>query len=194
VPFFAVLDTCVLYPYSLRDTLLRFAEAEFYAPLWSKQILDEMERNLVANGAKPENIARTRELMMDAFDGACVPTASISAIEGSMTNHEGDRHVLAAAVCSNAEVVVTANLKHFPPESTEPHGVEAQHPDEFLEYLFDLDRQLSLALIQQQADDQTRPPITVEELLTMLANAGVPRFAQLVREERGREPTSPRTT
>jgi hypothetical protein len=31
-----------------------------------------------------------------------------------MDNHEGDRHVLAAALIAKAHVIVTENLKHFP--------------------------------------------------------------------------------
>lgn len=123
MPFFAVLDACVLYPYSLRDTLLRFAEAEFYAPLWSERILDEMERNVVRNGGRPEALARTRQLMAQAFDAASLPADAIAALEPSMTNDAGDRHVLAAAVSANADVIVTANLRHFPESSTALHGV-----------------------------------------------------------------------
>jgi predicted nucleic acid-binding protein len=181
--FFAVLDACVLYPYSLRDTLLRFAEHEFYAPLWSDRILDEMERNIIKDGVEPEKAARMRALMEAAFDSASVPTQSIAAIEQSMTNDEQDRHVLAAAVTSEAEVVVTANLKHFPRQSAEPHDVEIQHPDEFLVHLFDLDKELAVALIEEQASDQRKPPITVLELLGMLQRAGVPRFSSLVHDQ-----------
>lgn len=42
--FTAVLDACVLYPASLRDTLLRVAEAGIYQPRWTERILDEVRR------------------------------------------------------------------------------------------------------------------------------------------------------
>ena len=43
-----------------------------------------------------------------------------------------DRHVLAAAIAGRADVIVTKNLKDFPPAALQPHGIEAQHPDTFL--------------------------------------------------------------
>lgn len=184
MPFFAILDACVLYPYSLRDTLPRFAESEFSAPLWSERILDEMERSVVSGGVDSAKAKRMRQMMERAFDDACVPAEAIVAIEGSMNNDAGDHHVLAAAVASSAEVLVTANLKRFSLSSTQPYDIDVQHPDKFLAYLFDLDPRASVALIQQQADDQVSPPITVDALLLMLENAGAPHFAQLIRDER----------
>jgi hypothetical protein len=41
----------VLYPLPLRDTLLRAAQQNLYAPRWSARILDEVERNLVEGRA-----------------------------------------------------------------------------------------------------------------------------------------------
>ena len=43
-----------------------------------------------------------------------------------------DRHVLAAAIFGRAEVIVTFNLKDFPRSILTKHGVEPQHPDDFL--------------------------------------------------------------
>lgn len=185
MPFFAVLDACVLYPYSLRDTLLRFAERGFYAPLWSDRILDEVERSIVRGGVAPRSAARMRAMMMEAFEGACVPEEAIKAIEHSMTNGRDDRHVLAAAVTSEAEVVVTANLRDFPERCAEPHGLEVQHPDEFLVNLLDLDRALAAQILLDQAADQVDPPMSPNELLDLLSRAGVPRFARSVQSALG---------
>ena len=59
-----------------------------------------------------------------------------------MTNHEKDRHVLAAAVKAPCEVIVTYNLKDFPGESIKPHGIEVKHPDEFLIDLYHIDSEM----------------------------------------------------
>ena len=48
--FGAVLDTCVLYPFSLCDILLRLADRELYDPHWSGRILEELARTLVEHG------------------------------------------------------------------------------------------------------------------------------------------------
>lgn len=80
MPFRAVLDANVLYPFSLRDTLLRLAEPEpapapapLYIPLWSDRILEEMVRNLVEDGRMDQDRAdRLASLMRSAFEEASV--------------------------------------------------------------------------------------------------------------------------
>lgn len=54
--FPAFLDTCVLYPAYLCDTLLRLAEAETFRALWSVDVLDELRRNLIEQGVDPDGV------------------------------------------------------------------------------------------------------------------------------------------
>ncbi|MEH2395247.1 MAG: hypothetical protein V7K21_27550 [Nostoc sp.] len=64
-----------------------------------------------------------------------------------MTNHPGDRHVLAAAVTAKADIIVTSNLKHFQAKDLAGWEIEAQHPDTFLTHLYDLDPDSILQII-----------------------------------------------
>lgn len=179
--FRAVLDANVLFPFSLRDTLLRLAEAELYLPLWSSRILDEMQRNLVARGLMEEAAAgRLRDTIDAAFEEACIDGAAIQGLEPAMTNDAKDRHVLAAAVAANAEAIVTSNLKDFPPEACESHGVEAVHPDEFLLILLAKAPDVVRRCVVEQAADLDRPPVPHYELIDLLAKSA-PRFAAALR-------------
>ena len=65
--FSVLLDTCVLYGTYLNDLFLRLAQAGTYRPLWSDDILDELERNLIKNGAAEPILARRRVSAMREF-------------------------------------------------------------------------------------------------------------------------------
>jgi predicted nucleic acid-binding protein len=110
----AVLDACVLIPMPLADTLLRMAEApRLYRPRWSRLIMDEVTRNLISKFGMPAEKARRRESEVRRN----FPEAWIQGFEGLievMSNDPGDRHVLAAAVHEQADLIVTYNLRHFP--------------------------------------------------------------------------------
>jgi predicted nucleic acid-binding protein len=174
-PFKVVLDANVLYPFSLRDTLLRAAAAALFQVYWSDEILEEMRRNLVKSAAVPEDrAARLIATMTAAF-----PEARVTGYESlvvSMTNDPKDAHVAAAAVKAGAQVIVTSNLTDF---RDLPEGIEAQSPDEFLGNLFDLDRDGLVDLLREQAAALRRPPRSFEELVTGLAKV-VPDFAASV--------------
>ena len=45
---------------------------------------------------------------------------------------ENDRHVVAAAVRSEADGIITGNVTDFPAAAISPFGLEAIHPDDFL--------------------------------------------------------------
>ena len=130
-----VLDACVLIPMPLADTLLRMAEApRLYLPKWSRTIMDEMTRNLIAKWQMAPEKARRREMELRRhFPEAWVE--GFETLEDAMTNDPADRHVLAAAVRSQADLIVTYNRRHFPAASLAPWEIAIQGPSAFLQPL-----------------------------------------------------------
>ena len=175
--FPAVIDACVLFPALLRDILLRAAEADLYRVYWSQEILDEVTRNLVRqNKMSPSQAQHLSSEMNKAFPEAIVEVPSL--LLGAMDNDLKDRHVLAAAVVAKAQVIITANLKHFPEEALSPWEIEAQHPDTFLVNLFDLAPEKMIKVVQLSAQDR-RNPVSALDLLARLTKT-VPNFTQAV--------------
>jgi len=173
-----VLDASVLYPASLRDTLLRVAEMGMYSPVWSDWILDEVRRNLVADHRIDESRSRLIAQMRRAFPRAEVRVPET--LNEQMTNAMEDRHVLAAAVLARAEVIVTANLRDFPSGALSPYGTVALSGDAFLDRLFDAYPALMLTIVQAQAVDLVDPPLTLMDVLNALASQA-PTFVARVR-------------
>jgi len=174
--FPVVIDACALYPYSLRDTLLRLAEAEFFDVYWSEAILAETRSTLIeVHGASETQADKIIGAMKGAFDGSIVPAEQIDRLIPAMTNNEKDRHVLAAAKAIGAEQIVTFNLKDFADEHTAPLGIEAIHPDDFLLNQLSLDAQVVMNVLRKQAGAFKNPPWTLDVLLGAL-RASAPRF------------------
>ncbi|MFM7559539.1 hypothetical protein [Cylindrospermopsis raciborskii] len=80
---------------------------------------------------------------------------------------------------SRSQVIVTSNIKDFPKQTLEPFGVEAQTPDEFLTHLFYLNPTLMMEILSEQAGDLDDPPLTVPEVLAVLAIVA-PGFVKLM--------------
>jgi predicted nucleic acid-binding protein len=176
-PFRVVVDANVLFPFTVRDTLLRSAASGYFQIHWSEEILDEATRNLIGSGRMSEDqAAHLMAAMRNAFPEALV--RGHEHLIPSMPNDEKDRHVVAAAVCVGAQVVVTNNLRDFVPM---PDGIEAQSPDDFLLDLLDLSPGSMLSLLRRQAAALSRPPVSLTELLAGLGKS-VPRFEAAVRD------------
>lgn len=141
---------------------------------WSVQIHNEWKRNLLKNrpDLTAEQLDRTSELMDQAIPDACV-TGYGALIEGLTLPDIDDRHVLAAAIRCNASVIVTFNQKDFPPVALNPYGIEAQHPDDFVDNLFDLDPTAVVTAAQRQRSQLKMPPMDVGSYLDLLLRQGL---------------------
>jgi predicted nucleic acid-binding protein len=176
-----VLDACVLFPWALRDILLRAADTELYKLCLTDQILEEMRRNLVQKGHITEKQGQSLVRQMkwyfnDAFD------TEYTSIVSDMPINDKDRHVLAAAVASKSQIIVTQNLKDFPRELLKPFGIEALSPDDFLMLQFSEEQEAVITILRDHISDLKKPPLTTEEALTKLENL-IPRFIRLIRNE-----------
>ncbi len=139
-PFTAIFDACVLYPAPLRDFFILLRLSGQFRARWSQDIHEEWKRNLLLK--KPDLrrslVDRTSGLMDRAIPDGLVDGYK-EIIAGLTLPGPDDRHVLAAAIRRSASVVVTFNQRDFPADALASYGVESQHPDEFVENLFDLD-------------------------------------------------------
>ena len=171
-----VLDACVLVNAALRDTLLRIAEPpRLYLPRWSKDIIEETTRTLENKlGLSPAQTAHLVQQLRIHFSDCWVE--GYEQLIPGMNNHAKDRHVLAAAVRTGAQTIVTFNIKDFPAEALASWNVEAQTPDEFLVHQFHLDSVAVLAKIQEQAAERGGMARLLE-----IHQKSVPAFAALIR-------------
>jgi hypothetical protein len=113
----AVLDTCVLFPAPIYNTLLYIAFHRVYQPIWTDLILEELRRTMLTDGHRsPDQVERRLRAMTASFEpGANLDRQGIvyRALIDRMPNHPKDRHVLAAAVAIEADFLVTENRKDF---------------------------------------------------------------------------------
>jgi hypothetical protein len=95
-----------------------------------------------------------------------------------MKNHPKDRHVLAAAVASNADYVVTFNLKDFVPAPADAHSITVIGPSTFLKELTIGDREV----VEQRLGEQAAAiGLDFRDFLERLAGS-VPAFVSFLRE------------
>lgn len=172
--FTAIYDACVLYPVTLRNVLMQLATSGLFRARWTDAIHDEWIENLLRD--KPdisrETLSRVRLLMNRAVPD-CLVTGYEPLIPALTLPDSSDRHVLAAAIRAHAAVIVTTNQKDFPPNTLEPLGVEAQHPDDFILHLLDLDEASVCAALRAVRVRLRKPPYDPAAFLDLLNAQGL---------------------
>ena len=132
---------------------------------------------------EPEQWERLQAAMLAFFPEAMLDQTAADEIEHEMPNDEKDRHVLAAVVAGDADLVITGNLRHFAQADVEKVGKRAASPDQVLcELLETTPAVIESAMRQLVAVMRTPRAWTLSELLGRLAGLGhgdgfAPRFA-----------------
>ena len=114
----------------------------------------------------------------------CIVEGFESLIDGLSLPDPDDRHVLAAAIRSSAQLIVTANLKDFPKKVLATYDLEAIHPDDFILDLIDLQPGKVAEVISKQAAALKNPRMSVSQVLDKLHDVGLPQSVAKIRERR----------
>jgi len=172
--FTVVYDACVLYPAPLRDLLMHLALTDLFRARWSALIHDEWARNLLAN--RPDltinQVIRTQHLMNSHVQD-CLVSNFEHLIPVINLPDENDRHVVAAAIHSGADLIVTFNLSDFPATALKPYNLIAQHPDDFIIDLFGLNPAKVLSAVANHQRSLKNPPKLLPDYLDTLAVQGL---------------------
>ncbi len=180
--FIVLFDACVLYPAPLRDFLIRLATTGLFAAKWSNQIHDEWTRNLLLKRPELETqVIRTCRLMNEAIPDSLV-TGHENIINSLSLPGPNDRHVLAAAIRSHAQIIVTFNLKDFPNETLAEFDMESMHPDEFTEHQLDLHQGYVITAAKQHRAALVNSTKSADEYLETLAAQGLVVTADRLKE------------
>src|SRR5262249_58445975 len=83
------------------------------------------------------------------------------------------RDVGAAAIKGHAELFATFTLADFPTATLAQYGIEAQHPDTFLDALLEIDPAEVGAAARRVRARLRRPPLEVVAYLAVLERCGL---------------------
>ncbi len=179
--FTAVLDANVIYPAPIRDLLLNLADLEVFSPKWSEIIHDEWIRNLLKNRSdlSRSKLERTVKLMNTAFPDAEVYGFEELIEELNLPDLD-DRHVLAVAIHSKADAIITFNQKDFPSKALKDFNIEIYTPNKFLKLVHKISPELINEAFDNQHASLINPPRTKEDLIRTLINCNIKSMRKLL--------------
>ncbi|WP_194776723.1 PIN domain-containing protein [Pararhodonellum marinum] len=172
VRFTCVLDTNVIYPIDIRDLLFWFASYDLFTPKWTKHIFLEWENVMKHKGIPDEEIKKRLNKAQLAFPDALVDNYE-SLVDSLVLPDEKDRHVLAAAIKTNANIVVTNNLKDFPETYLASFGLSAKNADDFITDTIDLNNDIALEAFRALVMNRSNPNLDEFEILERFRKNGL---------------------
>ncbi len=119
-----------------------------------------------------QEIAKRVQRMGDAFPDALVKNYE-GLIEGLQLPDKDDRHVLAAAIKANANLIITNNLRDFPEEELAKYGLEAKSADDFLTDIIDLNKSRALEAFKELVANRRSPELDAYQVLDQFRRVGL---------------------
>lgn len=185
--FTALIDACVLAGSLRRNLVLTLAEAEFFRVRWSAQILDETERAIASILAERSvadyatRAARVRASMERAFEDAMVDDFASFLCACQSLLDPNDAHVAAAALKTQAAVIVTDNLRDFPASVLDPLNLDVRSADDFIVDTIALDEGKAVTAIRRMRERFARPEKNAGQLLLDMEAVGLTSAVDVLR-------------
>jgi PIN domain len=172
--FTVIYDANVLYPNTLRNLLIPIAQQ----PHLVGQVHPRHPRRDVQGATEkpPRHHGRKSvpPVQADEQRGPGLPGGNHQPLIAALDLPDpDDRHVLAAAIAVNAQVIVTRNRKDFPAKTLAQWNIRPKSQDDFVRDVIDLDSQAVWACVQQIVDSRTKRPVTVDDVLGELQRDGL---------------------
>lgn len=181
--FTALIDACVLGGALRRNMLLSLAEAGLFRPRWSARILDETQKAIAVITKGATDGSRQRAAIEGAFPEATV--SGYEVFEGTLDLPDpDDNHVLAAAISTSAQVIVTDNLADFPPHALAAHAIDAISADDFIADTIALDPTEAILALRRMRERFANPAIDAAALIHKSEAQGLLHVATLMDEYR----------
>ena len=176
--FTAVLDANVLFPVVIRDYLIWLSLYDLYTPKWSQKLLEEFTTIFQKKGMNlsAEQIQRQVDLITKACNHALVENYE-NLIPSIHIKDENDRHVVAAAIKCNANVIVTYNLKDFQNEYLDKMGLSAVDPDTFIADMIDLSPEKCCDAFREMVLTKKKPPYDEQQYIEIFRRNGLTQTA-----------------
>lgn len=149
------------------------------APLVGRGVAEVRRTKTEKLSWPPELADSFQTKVREAFPDATV--AGYDSLLPSLANDAKDRHVLGAAIRGQCPLIVTFNLKHFPPEALEPWSIRASHPQDYLLVLYEMEPRQITACLGEIAGQRR---MEIQDILIRLGKA-LPAFSQRVSDDLG---------
>lgn len=162
---------------------MHLAVLDLFRAKWTERIHAEWIENLLADrpDLTADRLDRTRRLM-NSHTRDCVVEGYEDLIDTLSLPDANDRHVLAAAICSEADIILTFNLKDFPSKKLSAYNLGAQHPDDFIISLLKDDQESVCEAAERHRSSLQNPPKTRQEYLSTLMRQNLPNTCELLQK------------
>ena len=181
-PSVLFLDANVLFSACCRDLLIESSLVGQCHCRWTAEVLEEVRVALMRArpDLKPRQVGRLFDLLANACPEAQAKTRHVDALTLPALRDPADLHVLYGALETGSDVILTFNLRHFPPRVLRRVGLMAMTPDQWLCARAKAVPAAMIEVADRCRNRLIRPSLSKVDHLKALRRSGLTQFADFL--------------